>query len=109
MQNLNIFTFIIFVFGACGCAQLIIESYIFEPFRNWIKQMFPSTIVDGTTKKSWIYYLITCYSCLGFWLGIFFAILLFTYNPIILLLCGGFISFFNTFLAATLDFLQKKS
>lgn len=54
---------LLFIFIAYGIAQIIVESYILHKFRMYIQ-----------SKSLWLYALITCMMCVGFWAGLILSI-----------------------------------
>lgn len=68
-----------FAFVVMGLTNIIVESTIFEKFRELWKGKLPEFFGDA----------IECHQCVGFWAGMF-ASLLFAGQPFVVMLCCGF-------------------
>lgn len=69
---------ILFCLATIGMTNIIVDSNLFEPIRNWIKEKMPEKIYD----------LITCHQCCGTWCGFLCGAILLTNNIWIILCCG---------------------
>ncbi len=73
-----IVNFVLFCFATIGMTNIIVDSNIFEPIRNWFKDIAPEKIYD----------LITCHQCCGTWCGFLCGAILLTSNIWVILCCG---------------------
>jgi hypothetical protein len=83
---------IFFLMGCYGITTLIVQSKIMEPLRNYFK-----------VKKSYLYKLITCMMCTGFWVSIISSFSLqysISYN---IFADGNFINVFDFFFYLIFD------
>jgi hypothetical protein len=89
----------LFVFGVIGMTHILVDSKLFASTRAWLKTKLPEKI----------YWVLECYQCCGTWCGFFLALCLLSYNPFIIL-AGGFAgSFFASWAAFHLNYLEAKT
>lgn len=50
---------LLFLLATVGLCLIINSGYILQPARDFIKKKFPE----------WVYYLVVCSQCMGFWSG----------------------------------------
>jgi len=71
-------SFLIFCFATIGMTNIIVDSSLFEPIRDWL--------------KSWlhpkVYELFECHQCCGTWCGFLCGAVLISWNPLVILMCG---------------------
>jgi len=91
---------IIFVLAVIGMTNIIVDpATIAAPVRSFIKRKGPK----------WLDKLVSCYQCCGFWVGLFFSIILISYNPFIVITCGAAGSFIATWGAIYLNYIEANS
>lgn len=88
--------FLLFVFAAIGFTLLVVDSYILQDFRNFLK----------TKLNSKIYKVFECYQCMGFWTGIISGAIIISLNPFIIFLCGCAGSFLSMLGGSFLTYLE---
>jgi len=69
----------LFIFGSIGITNIIVDSNLFAPIRDMLKTILPEKL----------YEILECHQCCGTWVGFLCGIILFSYNPLLLLVCGG--------------------
>lgn len=84
-----------FILGTIGASIMLAESQLLSPTREYIK------------KWEKLYYLITCYQCNSFWIGLFFGYFLISNNWCFLLACGCAGSFISVFAVLTLNLIES--
>jgi hypothetical protein len=84
---------ILFILGVIGMTLIITESEIMEPIHEWVK---PCTF---------LYKLMECNQCMGFWCGLLFAPLV-TTSPLPWLACGCAGSFLAQLGWSILEYLE---
>lgn len=84
-SNLSLVPFLLFVPACIGLTSLLIDGAIFETLRALIKKK---------VSKS-VYKVFECPQCMGFWTGVFSGLVLLSFNPFVLILCGSAGSFFS--------------
>jgi len=90
--------FLLFAFGAIGLTHILSDSDIFQPVRDKI---------DKHEKLQWLSKLINCHQCCGFWVGLLVGLLIFGFNPPIILVCGFASSFLARWGGNYLDYLDS--
>jgi hypothetical protein len=70
--------FILFCFSVIGMTNIIVDSNLFEPIRNKLKETLPEKVYEA----------FECHQCMGFWCGLMCCAALFTWNPVIIFMCG---------------------
>jgi len=89
---------LLFVFGAIGLTHILSDSDLFHPVRERI----------GENKNlQWLYKLINCHQCCGFWTGLLVGLLIFGFNPPVVLVCGFASSFLARLGANYLEYLES--
>lgn len=104
-MNISIGTILFFCLATIGLTQLIVESYIFNTPREWLKEKLP----DRISK------LLDCHQCSGTWSG--FLIGSFTVtgsfgffgNFLIILASGCAGAFLGTWSATYLNYMEAKT
>jgi hypothetical protein len=97
--EVTLLDFIIFVFATIGLTHILVDGSLFEPFRNFVQRFGP--------KK--LYHLISCYQCLGFWVGLLIGYFLLG-GGLVYTLAGGFTgSFISNWAAIYLNYLEAQS
>ena len=79
--------YVIAFFLVYGITNIIVNSSLFEPFRNYI-----STKVDDNKAMLYFYRLITCMMCLGFWVGAFVGLFYGPFHPMNIIFNGALYS-----------------
>jgi len=113
-----LYLLLLFAFGVVGITHIVVDGVLLQWLRN---------LADKHCR--WLYSLLTCYQCSGFWVGallggpLFYpaikyfsvgSVLVLTDYPwycslIMVLLCGGAGSFIATLGAAVLNYLEAQS
>lgn len=83
---------VFFIFGCIGMTHIFIDGDIFSSIRDKLQLILPEKL----------YSMITCYQCLGFWVGIISALMCFGFISIFQLFMGGCASSFLSLFAANL-------
>lgn len=90
---------ILFCLAAIGLTHIMVDSKLFEPLRQWIKNNLPEKIS----------YIASCYQCSGMWTGILMGWFVVSNNLFIILACGFAGSFLSNFAAIYLNYLEAKT
>ena len=77
--------------------NIIVESTLFLPVRDWAKNF-----------NEYLYDLLTCHQCCGFWCGLFCGGIIVSYNPLWILTAGFAGSFISSFFVTLNEFLLSK-
>lgn len=96
---MKMFEFILFCLASVGATNIVVDSHIFAPIRDWIFEYLPEKIS----------YWIRCYQCFGFWSGLIFGLILISVDPFIVFACGCAGSFLSEFAAVFINYLESKS
>lgn len=96
---------LLFCFAVIGFTNIIVDpSTIAIPMRKFI---------EGRAVRSqlwsWVDKLMSCYQCTGFWVGLLAGVILLSWNPLVVILCGMAGSFIATWGAAYLNYLEARS
>jgi hypothetical protein len=83
---------ILFIVSSIGLTHILIDGSIFEPLRNFVIKYLPKYISSG----------FTCYMCLGFWMSMVCAWLVFDDINIKQILACGFAGSFLSMLGAVI-------
>ena len=89
---------ILFVFSVIGMTNIVVDSTIFAPVRNWTKIKYPK-----------IGELMTCHQCSGFWCGLICGWILQSNNILVIFACGCAGSFLATTNLILSDLLISKT
>ena len=89
---------ILFVFSVIGMTNIVVDSTIFAPVRNWTKIKHPK-----------IGELMTCHQCSGFWCGLVCGSILGSINPLVIFAYGCAGSFLATTNLIVSDLLISKT
>jgi hypothetical protein len=89
---------LLFAFGTIGLTHILSDGDIFQPIREKIA---------ANKKLQWLSKLIECYQCCGFWAGLFVGLLIFGFNPPVVLVCGFASSFLARLGGNYLDYLDS--
>lgn len=89
-------SFLLFVFAVIGFTLLIVDSYILQDFRNFMKRKLPAKT----------YKVFECYQCMGFWTGMISGFILISFNPFVFFLCGCAGSFLAMLGGSFLTYLE---
>jgi len=68
----------LFILATIGLTHIIVDSSILEGFRTFYKRIMPEKLGK----------LVDCHQCSGFWAGIICALIIFGWNPLIIVACG---------------------
>jgi len=88
-----------FVLAVIGMTHIIVDSSLFQPVRDWIKNKwhpFFSRIIE-------------CYQCCGTWVGFFATFWLISWHPAVILLGGCAASFLAYSAAVLLTYFESQS
>jgi hypothetical protein len=89
----------LFTFGVIGMTHIIVDSSIFAPVRDWMKNHIFERI----------YRLFECYQCTGAWCGSLLGAFLISHDPWAIFAAGCAGSFLATFAATFLNYLEARS
>lgn len=92
-------TFLFFAVAVIGFTHILVDSSLFQPVRDWLK----------TKLHPYVYGILECYQCCGFWCGIIVSLILLSYNPFNVFLGGCAGSFLAVWGANYLNYLEAKS
>ncbi len=120
--------FVLFVLATIGLSSILVESVIFEPFRQWLKtpnvdviQFIKSKLLKiiqwlkapnvGVIQfiKSKLSKIFSCFQCMGFWTGLFCGLILVSFNPFVILCCGFAGSFLSPFASTLINYLEAQT
>ena len=90
---------VFFVFAVIGMTHIIVDSSLFEPVREWIKDKlhpFFSRVIE-------------CYQCCGTWVGFFVTFWLISWHPAAVLMGGCAGSFLAYSAAVLLTYFESQS
>lgn len=91
---------ILFVAGVIGLTHIVVDGKIFLAVREFVRRRLPV----------WMFSLLTCYQCSGFWAGLFCGWLAFPKASAWQILTAGFAgSFLATLGAACLNYLEART
>lgn len=102
--------FVLFILSTVGLSSILIESYIFQPFRDWLKNekmIHKYKIVKYLKAK--LSKIFSCFQCMGFWAGLINGFVLISFNPLIALCCGFAGSFISSFSASFMNYLEAQT
>jgi hypothetical protein len=100
--------FILFCLSTMGLASILVESVIFQPFRDWLKNdKNDSKYVKYI--KSILSKIFSCFQCMGFWTGVVCGLILISFNPLIILCCGFAGSFLSPLSATIVNYLEAQT
>jgi hypothetical protein len=112
-----LFFLLLFIFAVIGMTHIIVDSELFEGFRDFVQRKASPVCYEGTP---WFWgkfaKIVTCYQCCGTWCGFFCG---FLFSPhfsenifwnILIILCSGFAgSFLAQWGAIYLEKLQAQT
>lgn len=111
--------FILFILATIGLSSILVESVVFDPFRQWLKGKeydgnnflinFIFKIITFLHIKSKLSKIFSCFQCMGFWTGLFCGLILISFNPIIILCCGFAGSFLSPFSSTLVNYLEAQT
>lgn len=100
--------FILFCLATIGLASIFVESVIFQPFRDWLKNSQNDSkyikYIKGVLSK-----IFSCFQCMGFWTGVINGLLLISFNPLVVLCCGFAGSFLSPLSATVVNYLEAQT
>lgn len=70
--------FFLFILATIGMTNIIVDSNLFQPVRNWLKKVLPEKM----------YELVECHQCCGTWCGFFCGAFLISWHPMHIFFCG---------------------
>jgi hypothetical protein len=94
----------LFIFGTIGMCHIIVDSNIFEPCRNFIKNK------EQYTLFKILYKIVICYTCCGLYCGILCGWLVMpdiTWFQLFVAGCAG--SFLSNFAALYMNYLEAQA
>ena len=104
--NIEFGTLIFFCLATIGLTQLIVESYIFNIPRDWLKRKLPDYVAK----------VFDCHQCSGTWSGFILGCLILTnsnwglFTNIAIILASGCVgAFLGTWSAVYLNYLEAKT
>jgi len=89
---------ILFILGTVGLTNIIVDSSLFKPIREWAKGEIVLTEAINIFVHPKLGKLLSCYQCCGVWAGWVVGLLLFSEWQLIIV--SGFASSFLSELAA---------
>lgn len=96
----NITTIVLFLPAVIGGTHIVVDSSIFTPVRDWLKERLPYSV----------YRVFECYQCSGYWVGVLCSFILLSYNPMVAFFPGGFAgSFLAVFGGTYLNYLEANT
>lgn len=114
---------VLYILGAIGFTQIMVDSQIMQPVRNWFQNpywppvltflklmvvhpiVWARTYIIGTINE-----IIGCHQCCGFWTGLATGWLVFSALTWGQILAAGFAgSFLSTFTATFLNYLEART
>lgn len=98
--------FVLFVLATIGLSSILVESVIFDPFRQWLK--IPNVGLKQFFKSK-LSKIFSCFQCMGFWTGLFCGLILVSFNPFIILCCGFAGSFLSPFASTLINYLEAQT
>lgn len=111
---------ILFLLGTIGLTHIIVDSSIFAPLREWLKEKAPTVeepvkCFSGKWIAGKIGYMMTCYQCAGTWVGFLMGFLLlfqpnigWATNAAIIFGAGMASSFLSNWAAIYLTYLESE-
>ena len=99
LASLTFTQLVFFAFATIGMTHIIVDSSIFAPVRDFVKEKLPSFFGK----------IIECYQCCGTWVGFFAAFWLLSWHPAIVFLGGCAGSFFAYSAAVMLTYFESQS
>lgn len=130
LSTLTLVQFLFFAVATIGMAHIIVDSSIFEPVRDFIKDLAAGTydpekesrlrrivrwlpIPWKTRIGNFLFHfmekVIECYQCCGTWAGFFVAFWLIDWHPAVVFFGGCAGSFFAYFAAVLLTYFESQS
>jgi hypothetical protein len=98
-------TLLFFACAVIGFTNIIVDpATIAQPFRDFVADRKEKSVL-----WKWLDKLMSCYQCTGFWVGIICGLILISYNPFNLFMCGVAGSFLATWGAYYLNYLEARS
>lgn len=70
--------FFLFCLAVIGMTNIIVDSNLFAPVREYLKKELPPKV----------YEILECHQCCGTWCGFLCGLILISWNPFVILLCG---------------------
>lgn len=90
---------ILFCLASIGMTNIIVDSRLLESFREWVKGLVSEKVYEA----------FECHQCMGTWCGMVCGLILISYNPIIILLCGCAGSFLASYAYLFMEMLLSKT
>lgn len=118
---MNLMYFLLYLLGTIGLTHIVVDSFIFAPLREWLKNNAPAVDepVVNFSGKWWagkVGYMMTCYQCAGTWCGFLMGLLMLTsrqmglFDNLVMIFCGGMVgSFAANWAAIYLTYLEAKA
>jgi len=91
--------FFLFIASVIGMTHIIVDSTIFEPVKNFIKDYVPNKVYSA----------LNCYQCSGTWCGFLCGWAIVSNNFFIIIMCGFAGSFLAVLGASVLNYLDSKA
>jgi len=91
--------FLLFVFAVIGLTNLMIDSSLLAPLREFLKKHLPVSV----------YKVFECYQCMGTWCGFICGVILISHNPLVVLTCGFAGSFLSVLAASYLNYIEART
>ncbi len=105
MTSITLTRLLLFCLAVIGFTNIIVDpATIAEPIRDFIAKR-----ASRGRLWNWIDKLMSCYQCTGFWVGLLAGIILLSWNPLVVILCGMAGSFIATWGATYLNYLEARS
>src|ERR1700722_17543708 len=102
---MSVIDFFIFVLSGIGITSIIVDSEFFRERKEKLAETIKLKTTIGGEEKTWllrkIYYMLNCYQCSGFWVGLFLGLLLnplglsIWWRPLEAVMAGGLISYLS--------------
>ena len=92
---------ILFVFAVIGLTGVLVDSTLFMPVRDWVRER---------KNQPWCFInqILSCFQCCGVWTGWFCGACLFR-DPFMIFMAGFAGSFLSSWAATYLTYLQARS
>lgn len=100
--------FILFCLSTIGLASILVESVIFQPLRDWLKDNQNDSKYKKYIKVK-LSKIFSCFQCMGFWTGVVCGLILISFNPLIVLCCGFAGSFLSPLSMTFINYLEAQT
>lgn len=120
IEKISIVHLFLFIFSVIGLTNVLIQGKIFDDNHLGLRKFLKGTpeklnqdgsVLEAKTDGFLGKYsdVLDCYECTGFWSGLFFGLVLISFNPFILLVCGFAGSFISQFYYDLINLIISKT